>query len=150
MTQYKIIHRTLAVGSNLKNWKITDSDKCTECNNTDTIKHFIYECPNTLQLWSSIQGWWKNIFYFSIPISSLEIIFGLPNQNKDNTIHIYNLVILYAKHYIYVHKKGKNLNLYEFQLQLKQELKLKKQYAKEHNKITNFNLKWGEPIKINQ
>ena len=145
MTQYKIIHRILAVGSNLKKWKITNSDKCAECNHIDTIEHFIYECPHTLQLWTSIQIWWKSIFHFSIAISSLEVIFGLPNENKDSAIHIYNLVILYAKNYIYVNKKkSKNLSLYEFQLQLKQELKLKKNLAKEHHKIKNFYLKWGE------
>jgi hypothetical protein len=34
--------------------------------------------------------------------------------------------------------------MYEFQLQLKQELKLKKNMAKEYHKIEKFNLKWGE------
>jgi hypothetical protein len=85
MTQYKIIHRILAVGSNLKKWKIKNSDKCPECNNIDTIEHFIYECPNTLQLWTSIQIWWKSIFHFTIALSSLEIIFGLPNEIKTTT-----------------------------------------------------------------
>jgi hypothetical protein len=145
MTQYKIIHRILAVGSNLKKWKIKDSDKCSDCNNIDTIEHFIYECPNVIQLWTSIQIWWKSIFQFTIEISCLEIIFGLPNENNDNDIHIYNFVILYAKNYIYVNKKkSKNLNLYEFLLQLKQELKLKKNMAKYQHKTEKFNLKWGE------
>jgi hypothetical protein len=145
MTQFKIIHRILAVGHNLKKWKRIPSDKCTICNSIDTIEHFIYELPNTLALWNSIQGWWKSIFQFSIPITALEIIFGLPNENQDNTINIYNLVILYAKHYIYVSKKkGKTLNLYEFQLDLKQELKFKKNYAKENNKVHLYNQKWGE------
>ena len=121
--------------------KITDSDECNEYKSKDTIEHFIFECPNTLQLWTSIHAWWKNIFHFSIQITSLETIFGLPNENKDNTIHIYNLVILYAKHYIYINKKkGKPLSLYEFLLQLKSELKLKKQYAKQQQKIDKFHL----------
>jgi hypothetical protein len=145
MTQYKIIHRILAVGCNLKKWKITINDQCSECKSKDTIEHFIYDCPISLQLWASIHAWWKNVFHFSIQITSLEIIFGLPNENKDNMIHIYNLVILYAKHYIYTNKKkDKPLSLYEFQVQLKRELKLKKEYAKQQQKVDKFNLNWGE------
>jgi hypothetical protein len=60
-------------------------------------------------------------------------------------IHIYNLVILYAKHYIYTNKKKeKPLCLYEFQVQLKRELKLKKEYAKQQQKVHKFNITWGE------
>ena len=110
MTQYKIIHRILVVNHNLKKWKRIEFEKCTECNDLDTIEHFIYECPNTLQFWKSIQGWWTSIFHFSIPISILEVIFVLPNENKENAINIYKLVVLYAKHYIYVYKQEKRQN----------------------------------------
>ena len=144
-TQYKIINRIIAVGCNLKKWKITNSYECNDCKSKDTIEHFIFECPNTSQLWKSIQNWWKNLFLFSIQISSLEIIFGLPNETKDSMIHIYNFVILYAKHYIYTNKKmGKSLSLYEFHLQLKHELKLKKEYAKQQQNVHKFNITWGQ------
>jgi hypothetical protein len=44
---------------------------------------------------------------------------------------------------IYINKKkGKPLSLYEFQLQLKTELKLKKEYAKQQQKVDKFNLNW--------
>jgi exonuclease III len=144
-TQYKIINRILAVGCNLKKWKITTNDECKDCKSKDTIEHFISECPTTKQLWKSIQNWWKNLFLFAIKISSLEIIFGLPNENKDSMIHVYNFVILYAKHYIYTNKKmSKPLSLYEFLLQLKYELKLKKEYAKQQQKVHKFNITWGQ------
>jgi hypothetical protein len=145
MTQYKIIHRIIAVNHNLKKWKRIDSDKCLSCDKIDTIEHFIYECPNTLQFWNTIHTWWKSAFLFSIPITLLEVIFGIPNEINDNTINIYNLVILQAKHYIYTSKKKNNrIDLFEFLLILKQELILKKNYYLENNRIHIFTRNWGE------
>ena len=50
MTQYKVIHRILAVNHNLKKWKRIENDQCTYCQQVDTIDHFIYQCPSTAQL----------------------------------------------------------------------------------------------------
>jgi hypothetical protein len=105
MTQYKIVNRILAVNYNLKIWGKSDTDLCIACNQVDTIQHFIYECPKTLVMWKAIQTWWKTIFHFSIELSILEILFGIPNENKDNAINIYNYVILHAKYYIYIYQK---------------------------------------------
>jgi hypothetical protein len=49
--------------------------------------------------WNS--GTLGKVFKFTIDISVLEIIFGLPNENNDKTINLYNYIILYAKYYIY-------------------------------------------------
>jgi hypothetical protein len=139
------MHRILAVNHNLKKWKRIDSDKCLFCDKIDTIVHFIYECPDTLQFWNSIYTWWKSVFLFSVPITHLEVIFGMPNENNDNTINIYNLVLLQAKHYIYISKKKNNrIDLFDFLLILKQELILKKNYYLENNRLHIFTRNWGE------
>ena len=90
------------------------------------LEHFIYDCTNTLDLWNSIMNWWKNEFEFIIPIIKLEIIFGVPNENKDSYINQLNTIILFAKFCIYNTKKEKKrTNLYDFLLLLKNVLKLK-------------------------
>ena len=119
MVQYKLIHRILAVNHNLKKWKRKDTDQCDYCEKIDTLKHFIYECPNTSALWNSIMNWWKNEFEFVKPIIKLEVIFSVPNENGD--INLLNSMVL--KYYIYV-TTTKNVNLYKYLIMLKSELKL--------------------------
>ena len=145
MMQYKILHRILAVNRNLKKWKVTESDLCHYCNHIDTIDHFLFLCPNTTLFWQSVFTWWKSLFEFSLNLTVLEIIFGIPNVNEDIIINMYNMVILYAKYYIYVTKKTRGqLQLFEFILDLKQELILKRNYQAENNRLKSFNRKWGE------
>jgi hypothetical protein len=145
MIQYKIIHRILAVNHNLKKWEKKENETCEFCSEIDTIEHFLYQCPKTLKLWDSIQMWWKINFQFKIHISILEIIFGLPNEDNEKTINLYNYVILYAKYYIYItKKKEKELFLYEFLLTIKKELNYKKERLLELNQTNKFNKLWGE------
>jgi hypothetical protein len=145
MTQYKIIHRILAVNHNLKKWDKIDDETCDYCSEIDTIEHFLYQCPKTTKLWEAIQTWWKTNFDFKIDISVLEIIFGLPNENNDKTINLYNYIILYAKYYIYVtKKKGKPLFIFDFLLTIKKELTYKKERLAELNQTHKFNDIWGE------
>jgi hypothetical protein len=106
MTQYKIMHRIIAVNLNLKKWKGIDYSTCELCDKEDTIEHFIYECKNTKNLWLSILTWWENAFEFTIPITIMEIIFGVPNENDNEHINFLNAMILYPKHYS-IHFKEK-------------------------------------------
>jgi hypothetical protein len=145
MVQYKLIHRILAVNHNLKKWKIRDNSTCNLCGEEETIEHFIFHCSDTTTLWASIMKWWKTEFEFSIPITILEVLFGIPNERNDKYINLLNVIILYAKHYIYyAKKKEERVDLYNYLLALKIELKLKKNYYKENNKINIFNSKWLE------
>ncbi len=49
--QYKIIHRTLPCNEWLKNIKIKPDSKCTYCNNTDSITHFLIDCKSNNLFW---------------------------------------------------------------------------------------------------
>ncbi len=42
--QYKIIHKTLPCNEWLENINIKPDSKCTYCNNTDSITHFLIDC----------------------------------------------------------------------------------------------------------
>jgi tRNA U34 5-carboxymethylaminomethyl modifying enzyme MnmG/GidA len=96
-------------------------------------------------MWKAIQTWWKTIFHFSIELSILEILFGIPNENKDNAINIYNYVILHAKYYIYISKKQeKDINMYNLLLLIKKELRLKRISSIEKLQLHKFNRNWAE------
>jgi hypothetical protein len=145
MLQYKIANQILAVNSKLKIWGKSNSNLCKVCQEIETIEHFIYHCPKALALWEAVQKWWKTTFDFSINISVLEIIFGLPNENNDNHILLYNYVILYTKYYIYQNKKkDEQLYLFNLLLLIKKELNLKMIMYSEKNQLHKFNKIWGE------
>jgi hypothetical protein len=110
MVQYKLIHRILAVNHNLKKWKRIDNSTCNLCGDEETIEHFIFHCPDSTTLWASIMKWWKSEFEFSIPITILEVLFGIPNEINDKYINLLNVVILHAKYYIYYAKKKRRNN----------------------------------------
>ncbi len=42
--QYKILHRTLPCNEKLKNIKIKSESTCSNCNEIDTITHFLIDC----------------------------------------------------------------------------------------------------------
>jgi hypothetical protein len=141
MVQYKLIHRILAVNHNLKKWKRINNSTCNLCSEEDTIEHFIYHCPDTMKLWESIMNWWRSEFEFTIPISILEVLFGIQNELYNNYLNLLNAVMLHAKYYIYyAKKKEEKIELYNYLL----SLKLKKLYYKENNRRHIFNNIWQE------
>ena len=71
-----------------------DYSTCDMCDNEDTIEYFIYECADSQKLWLSIFKWWKTAFEFSVPISIMRIIFGVPNENANEHLNFLNTVIL--------------------------------------------------------
>jgi hypothetical protein len=143
--EYKIIHQILAVNYNLKIWGKSENNLCAACNQTENIEHFIYDYPKTSSLWNTFQLWWKSVFHFSIMLSALEIIFGIPNENNDNSINVYNYVILYTKYYIYITQKiQKELYMYNLLLLIKKQLKLKRITYTEKQQLHKYNRLWGE------
>ncbi len=52
--QYKIIHRTLPCNEWLTNIKTKPDSKCTYCNNTDSITHFLIDCKSNKLFWKCL------------------------------------------------------------------------------------------------
>ena len=82
--QYKILNRYIPCYENLHRWGKEPSDKCLHCGQTDTIEHFLFSCPDLKVFWSTFNDWWYNIHSFSINLSTLDVIFGVPNEFNDN------------------------------------------------------------------
>ena len=54
---FKITHRIIACNQQLEKWEIKTSDKYDQCGETDTIKHHLVKCPNTLIFWQYVFNW---------------------------------------------------------------------------------------------
>jgi hypothetical protein len=144
MVQFKTVHRILATNHNMHKWKVIPDPTCSYCTERDTITHFLYDCNITFNLWQSIMKWWDCTFNMYIPITSHEILFGIPNENEEQIVNLYNYMILHAKYYIYIYKKkGLTLDLYEVLLNTKHELILKQDFYKMNNKPHIFQKNGG-------
>ena len=125
--QFKITHRIIACGYQLNKWKIIDSDMCPICHTEqDTIEHFFILCTQTEVFWKQVFNWWTSISKLYFFVDVYEIIFGIPNENKNPVINHLNFIILSGKYYIYTCKKcEKPLDLFEFLLDCKSRLNTK-------------------------
>jgi hypothetical protein len=62
---FKVTHRILAVGEKLKTWKSKDTDKCENCDEKDTVEHFLVKCPEVLTFWQQVFIWWQSYITYA-------------------------------------------------------------------------------------
>jgi exonuclease III len=143
--QFKIIHRLLACNFNLKIWKIKDSNQCSYCEEIDTIEHYLVYCENTYNFWKMVFNWWANNLRVYFNINTYEIVFGVPNERLEPIVCQINYIILHAKYYIHSKKQaGKALDIYEFLVESRNNIRLKYEIMAEADKGELFMKLWGD------
>jgi predicted Zn-ribbon and HTH transcriptional regulator len=143
--QFKITHRTLACGYNLKIWKINDSSECETCKDTDTIEHYLIYCKPVYEFWSFLLNWWSRTIKVIFRVDTYEILFGIPNDEQDTIISQFNYMLLMARFYIYKSKKaGNKLDLYMLLLACKNNLMLEENIMAAKKQSGKFNKQWQE------
>lgn len=142
--QYQVINRYLPCNVLLYKWTKVQSDKCSQCNERDTIVHFLYDCTSLFPFWNSFDIWWHNVYKFHIQLTNSDIIFGLPNENKDVVIDVLNYCILFAKHFIYTRKvHDSDISFALFHKQLKHRIEIERYIIVSQKNINVFNEKWN-------
>lgn len=84
---YKILHNIVASGYMLYKWKKIDDDKCQYCQNIETMKHMLYECPRILEIWEEISNVLK------CNISWKLIVCGFPKYEINEKVSSINYII---------------------------------------------------------
>jgi len=126
---FKVIHNICPCNSQLYRWKLSKTESCIYCNEKkQTIKHLLWECSETKNMWSVIE----NILLIEISFETL--IIGTKNINMNNVISVV-MYIIYKKFIVENNDDGKKENLIYF---LKKELFLKSEIYK-HNEL-NYEL----------
>ena len=59
--QLQILHRTLITNKKLKLFRIKDSDICDQCEEIETISHFLYDCQTANGIWNEVENWLRRI-----------------------------------------------------------------------------------------
>ena len=98
--QYKLLHRILACKHNLFKWKIIDNDKCTHCNEIETIEHLFYNCSQAKSFITQIENWINRTFGKHYTFSIIDFLFGIQSTRFDKFIKNTNWIIIYAKWYM--------------------------------------------------
>ena len=108
--QFKIIHNIIATNKRKKDWGINESDKCSFCNNEDTLDHALWECIFTQDVLSKCLSM-LNLTIFNI--SKEQLMLGCDEMAMDN-------VLLIIKNYLlYVRSNSKQYNKTQFVKELK-------------------------------
>ena len=107
MTQYKLLNNIINCSVKLKDWHLTDSNRCPHCNKIDDIVHYFLLCQKTKIFWKSLIRWWSNNFNLKIDVDRNDIkenlLLGFMSNNIDH--QALNFVCLYAKYHIYINKQ---------------------------------------------
>ncbi len=91
--KYKLLCYIVCTRSVISKWNKNISDKCTFCNETQNVRHLIYECPRSKNIWILIGTILK------LEIQYKHLILG--NIVTNETIRCRNLLISYVTYAIY-------------------------------------------------
>ena len=100
--QYRLINFALVTNIQLHKWNILPSDLCTFCKkDQETIIHLFTKCEHVKKkIWYPLSRWLYNFCLIQLDVNQeFELLF---NAYKDSFPQIVNLIILIAKHYVYV------------------------------------------------
>lgn len=74
---FKLAHRLIPCGHFLIKMRLRE--QCTECEDTGTIIHYLYECRHVQQFWQKVIKWFDDFTHISLlNLSSAQFLFGVP------------------------------------------------------------------------
>ena len=142
--QYQIINRFIPCKYMLKIWNKEESDLCQFCHETDTIEHLFVKCQKVVPFWKSFNQWFQNTTGTHIILHTLDILFGIINDNKDDMLCALNFCLLFAKSFIYeCYKTNKECSFELFTHRLKSRLDSECVIMKLKGIENTFQIKWS-------
>ena len=141
--QYRMIHRYIPCNRNLYKWKKSNTELCSSCQEIDTIEHYLVLCQGLHTFWQSFHDWWIQVYNVNIRLSTLDILFGVCNNEQDVVINALNFCLLYARYYIYKCKiKDADVEFAHFKQKLRNRLRYEECILIQSNKYDDYVAKW--------
>lgn len=141
--QLKVLHRIVPCRRYLKNIRVLQEDTCAFCADSDTLIHFLYECPDTASFWGKVAAWLRRAGGPDISrLSPRDIILGLP-ASPGAPSGIINYITIFTKYFIQRQKlfHGGCLSLLEWLAELKTKLSSERYMCAIERKPSRFS-KW--------
>ena len=130
--QYKIIHDFVNVNQKLLIWGLIDSPKCVNCENEDSIIHYLFRCEAVKRFIKQSIDYINRHTESKITYSEYEYFFGVRDKAVNHIFVIIKYTIWFLKN------SGKPLNINVFLFQLYKRIK-----ADDHYKSRgSFHIKW--------
>lgn len=136
--QYRLCHRIISCNRFLRNIRICTDDKCSYCQDQDSIQHFLFLCPVTRNFWKTICSWFATEVDIQIDMSTRLYLFGVSIMRPQDGV--VNFLLLFEKFFVYRQKlfhQGK-LCFVQFLRELRSRLQIEKYITKLENNPSRF------------
>ncbi len=132
--QYRVMHRTLVTREKLYEWKMSESDLCTFCDEEiETIEHLFLECEVIKAFFKKILNWFKYKTGMLVTVTNEQLLFG------NTAVKIIDFVLLQAKKYVYFCRcNGKFPSIVALESRLKCIYQIEKFIATKNDEINEF------------
>ncbi len=89
--QYKILHNIYPTMKHLHRWKLANSDKCINCQTTETLKHAIWECDiaqNAIHIFTNtLKETFRDITELSLSYENVLLGLGCTSTNLTQSMN---------------------------------------------------------------
>lgn len=141
--QFQIVNRFFPCNEILHTWYPKQSNKCSYCDCFESIEHYFFECPNLKTFWNQFLGWFSHTLKIEVKIGSLDVIFGIVNNNDLVAIQVLNFCILFAKFFIYKRKSSSaDIDFYTYQVELKHRLEIEHMICMQQGRLNLYYNVW--------
>jgi hypothetical protein len=131
---YKLLNNLVASNQNLYKWKIINNDKCELCNQQQTTKHMLFDCPHVTDIWRLITK------IIKIKISWKIIVIGIMDSGTYLNTNHNNIIALtcFAIYKTYILKRVNKITHLNFKNQLYIELNNRNAMIKNKNRLNTL------------
>lgn len=147
--QFRILHHILSTNRSVSKFKTDQNDRCTFCGaHSETILHLLWQCKNVQKFWKELANLLNTrcTHTHNFSFNQNLVLFG--QANLINTDKICNIIILFAKFFIYKSKvQHLQLNIRFFIKELYTTYCTQKHIQRNS---TEFQNAWGPYLKMFQ
>ncbi len=142
--QFRLLHRTIVTNKKLTQMKLSNNDKCTFCNNeTETIEHLLFECQCCKIIWNRLVQWIKQTTHIELEVTLLNILFGIPLNDRFPLKQAINTCLTIARQYIYACRCLNRIPSFQVLIEKIKTMKLiEYKIAHKQDKLKKHNEKW--------
>jgi hypothetical protein len=72
----------------MKKFKMCDSDKCPRCGMTETMKHLLWECDESRNIWRLFNGMLSEVTNSNCMIRDYNDLYNMPGNAVVNTLKV--------------------------------------------------------------
>ena len=147
--QFRLRHSALVFNTQLKHWKIKDSNLCSLCNKEpEDVLHFYWECEHIQKVWVDLKKHTNETFQACVNISAKTIICGNvcdDFRSPANFVFMVAKMLLYSKRCLGEICNSKQIIEYYQKCRLYEEFN-----AQKNNNLKAHFLKWKNNDEIDE